>query len=119
MVEAIFVLSAIAGIIGLIYVVVKDNFTYIKNFFKQNDHRNSVEEVMYTQVVRHVNINYITEAGLKELWEKEGYKLRWTSPSNVSSRELSGYEIMYGEDDQRKRKRLLMCITRRLDGDND
>ncbi len=103
MVEAIFVFSAIVAIIGVVYTIGKDSFPYFKKLFKQNNNSNE-KDSLYKQVTRQVNLEYIKEAGLEDLWEKEGYKLRWTSPSNIVSRELKGYEIMYGKDDQRKER---------------
>ena len=117
MVEAILVVSAVIAILGVIYSIGKDLFPYIQNLFNNKNHSSKAEDNIYKQVTRQVNMEYITDSGLKDLWENEGYKLRWSTPSNVASWELKGYEIMYGVDDQKKERFSLEIL--RHDGSVD
>lgn len=117
MAGTIILLAAILTAIGVIYTIGKDFFPDILDFIRNKNHSEEHEKSAYKQVTRHVNNNYINESGLKDLWEKEGYKLYWSSPKNVPSYELKGYEIMYGIDDQ-KRERFSLEVLR-YDGSVD
>lgn len=77
-------------IAGIMYPVVSDIHAYI---IKLNGYENTK---------RLVNARYIEDSGLKDAWEAQGYQLRWTPPVNVASRELDGYQVLYGIDEQKK-----------------
>lgn len=91
------------SLLGLIYVVGKDAISaYLKSGKNKSENKESKNEDKYSEIVRTVNANYLDESGLKDAWEKQGYKLYWARPENIASYELKGYKIMYGIDMQKK-----------------
>lgn len=75
--------------LGLFYGIAKN----IKDYLSWNEETKLVDRT------------WLEKSGFGELMEKQGYKLRWSSPEKVEAKKLDGYEIMYEIDKIKRVKR--------------
>ena len=54
-----------------------------------------------------VDRDWLETSGFQAEVEAKGYKLRWSRPDRVATRELEGYEVLYQVDQKARTKRAL------------
>lgn len=86
---------------GLAYTLAKEAFGYIKEgaeFF----------DAIQDAPQRLVDFDWPETSGFIKGAEAAGYKIGWSQPDKVASRELDGYEIMYEIDEKKRTRRSLV-----------
>ena len=67
-----------------------------------------------------VDIRWLEKSGFRSDMEKIGYRIIWSTPDNIESRKLDGYEVLYEIDRlKRIRRRIVLRDGLTLIGKTD
>ncbi len=102
---------------GVAYALAKEAFGYFKDGKEVFDTLKSAADTA-TDIKEHyqlkdadpklVDINWPVTSGFGKEAEAAGYKISWSRPDMVASRELEGHEIMYEVNEKERTRRKLV-----------